>query len=101
MERVIHRRLMDWLTKNYEFHFNQTAYRTHHSIVDQFFYLCQTSIDGLKMKPHRKTMTVFLDLSAVFDRVGRLKLVHICYNTGIKGNALIWINDFLRDGNSL
>ncbi|GFS93482.1 reverse transcriptase domain-containing protein [Nephila pilipes] len=37
------------------------------------------------------------DLSAAFDRVWRQKLVHICYSTGIKGNALIWINDFLRD----
>ncbi|GFS55321.1 uncharacterized protein NPIL_190981 [Nephila pilipes] len=49
------------------------------------------------MKPHRKTMAVFLDLSATFDRVWCQNLVHIYYNTGIKGNALIWINDFLRD----
>ncbi|GFT70682.1 putative RNA-directed DNA polymerase from transposon BS [Nephila pilipes] len=48
------------------------------------------------MKPHRKTMAVFLDLSAVFDHVWRQKLVHICYNTGIKDNAFIW-KDFLRD----
>ncbi|GFU45698.1 reverse transcriptase domain-containing protein [Nephila pilipes] len=49
------------------------------------------------MKPHRKTMAVFQDLSAAFDHVWRQILVHICYKIGIKGNALIWINDFLRD----
>ncbi|GFU33472.1 RNase H domain-containing protein [Nephila pilipes] len=97
MERVIHSRLMDWLIKNNKLHFYQTAYRAHHSTVDQLFYLCQTTIDSLKMKSHRKSMAVFLDLSVAFDCVWRQKLVHTCYNIGIKDNALVWINDFLRD----
>ncbi|GFT10434.1 reverse transcriptase domain-containing protein [Nephila pilipes] len=96
MERVIYHRLMDWLIKYNKLHFYQNAYRSHHNNVDQLFYLCHT-IDGLKMKPHRKTVAVFLDFPTAFDRVWSQKLVHICYNTGIKGNALIWINDFLRD----
>ncbi|GIX87110.1 probable RNA-directed DNA polymerase from transposon X-element [Caerostris extrusa] len=49
-----------------------------------------------RKNPHRKTITVFLDLSAAFDRVWRQKLIHIIHSTGIKGNALLWINDFLR-----
>ncbi|GFT74511.1 RNA-directed DNA polymerase from mobile element jockey [Trichonephila clavipes] len=44
----------------------------------------------------RKTLAVFLDISAAFDRVWRQKLVHTIQGTGINGKALLWINDFLR-----
>ncbi|GIY26522.1 reverse transcriptase domain-containing protein [Caerostris darwini] len=97
MERIIHRRIMDFLVKNNLLHFYQTAYRTKHSTVDQLFYLSHSVINGFEEKPHRKTVAVFLDLSAAFDRVWRQKPIHI-HSTGIKGNALLWINDFLRGG---
>ncbi|GFW44339.1 probable RNA-directed DNA polymerase from transposon BS [Trichonephila clavipes] len=96
MERVIHRRLMNWLIENKKLHFYQTAFRTHHSTTDQLFYLNQSIIDGFQEKPHKKTLAVFLDISAAFDRVWRQKLVHTIQGTGINGKALLWINDFLR-----
>ncbi|GFS58119.1 probable RNA-directed DNA polymerase from transposon BS [Trichonephila clavipes] len=96
MERVIHRRLMNWLIENKKLHFYQTAFRTHHSTTDQLFYLNQSIIDGFQEKPHKKTLVVFLDISAAFDRVWRQKLVHTIQGTGINGKALLWINDFLR-----
>ncbi|GFW08461.1 probable RNA-directed DNA polymerase from transposon BS [Trichonephila clavipes] len=94
MERVIHRRLMNWLIENKKLHFYQTAFRTHHSTTDQLFY--QSIIDGFQEKPHKKTLAVFLDISAAFDRVWRQKLVHTIQGTGFNGKALLWINDFLR-----
>ncbi|GFX74461.1 RNA-directed DNA polymerase from mobile element jockey [Trichonephila clavipes] len=48
------------------------------------------------LKPHEKTVAVFLDLSSAFDRVWRQKLVDIIHSSGVKDNALLWINDFLR-----
>ncbi|GFS60771.1 RNA-directed DNA polymerase from mobile element jockey [Trichonephila clavipes] len=96
MERVIHRGLMNWLIENEKLHFYQTAFRTHHSTTDQLFYLNQSIIDGFQEKPHKKTLAVFLDISAAFDRVWRQKLVHTIQSTGINGKALLWINDFLR-----
>ncbi|GFS85013.1 RNA-directed DNA polymerase from mobile element jockey [Trichonephila clavipes] len=96
MERVIQRRLMNWLIENKKLHFYQTAFRTHHSTTDQLFYLNQSIIDGFQEKPHKKTLAVFLDISAAFDRVWRQKLVHTIQGTGINGKALLWINDFLR-----
>ncbi|GFW21614.1 probable RNA-directed DNA polymerase from transposon BS [Trichonephila clavipes] len=96
MERVIHRRLMNWLIENKKLHFYQTAFRTHHSTTNQLFYLSQSIIDGFQEKPHNKTLAVFLDISAAFDRVWRQKLVHTIQDTGINGKALLWINDFLR-----
>ncbi|GFX35074.1 putative RNA-directed DNA polymerase from transposon BS [Trichonephila clavipes] len=77
-------------------HFYQTAFRTHHSTTDQLFYLNQSIIDGFQEKPHKKTLAVFLDISAAFDRVWRQKLVHTIQGTGINGKALLWINDFHR-----
>ncbi|GFU52239.1 reverse transcriptase domain-containing protein [Trichonephila clavipes] len=73
MERVIHRRLMNWLIENKKLHVYQTAFRTHHSTTDQLFYLSQSIIDGFQEKPHKKTLAVFLDISAAFDRVWRQK----------------------------
>ncbi|GFU59587.1 probable RNA-directed DNA polymerase from transposon BS [Trichonephila clavipes] len=96
MERVIHRRLMNWFIENKKLHFYQTVFRTHHSTTDQLFYLNQSIIDGFQEKPHKKTVAVFLDISAAFDRVWRQKLVHTIQGTGINGKALLWINDFLR-----
>ncbi|GIY43735.1 reverse transcriptase domain-containing protein [Caerostris darwini] len=87
---------MDFLVKNNLLHFYQTAYRAKHSTVDQLFYLSQSIINSLQEKPHRKTVAAFLDPSAAFDRVWPQKLIHIIHSTGIKGNALLWINDFLR-----
>ncbi|GFX95298.1 probable RNA-directed DNA polymerase from transposon BS [Trichonephila clavipes] len=96
MKRVIHRRLMNWLIENKKLHFYQTAFRTHYSTTDQLFYLNQSIIDGFHEKPHKKTLAVFLDISAAFDRVWRQKLVHTIQGTGINGKALLWIHDFLR-----
>ncbi|GFV43949.1 RNA-directed DNA polymerase from mobile element jockey [Trichonephila clavipes] len=69
MERVIHRRLMNWLIENKKLHFYQTAFRTHHSTTDQLFYLNQSMIDGFQEKPHKKTLAVFLDISAAFESI--------------------------------
>ncbi|GFW54181.1 probable RNA-directed DNA polymerase from transposon BS [Trichonephila clavipes] len=96
MERVIHRRLMNWLIENKKLHFYQTAFRTHHSTTDQLFYLSQSIIDGFQEKPHKKSLAVFLDISAAFDRVWRQKRVHTIQGTGINGKALFWMNNFLR-----
>ncbi|GFY02161.1 retrovirus-related Pol polyprotein from transposon opus [Trichonephila clavipes] len=93
MERVIHRRLMNWLIENKKLHFYQTAFRTHHSTTNQLFYLSQSIIDGFQEKPRKK---VFLDISAAFDRVRRQKLVHTIQGTGINCKALLWINNFIR-----
>ncbi|GFY34429.1 probable RNA-directed DNA polymerase from transposon BS [Trichonephila clavipes] len=73
-----------------------SAFRTHLSTTDQLFYLSQSIIDSFQERPHKKTLAVFLDISAAFDRVWRQKLVHTIQGTGINGKALLWINDFLR-----
>ncbi|GFU15413.1 reverse transcriptase domain-containing protein [Trichonephila clavipes] len=59
MERVIHRRLMNWLIENKKLRFYQTAFQTHHSTTDQLFYLSQSIIDSFQEKPHKKTLAVF------------------------------------------
>ncbi|GFY58829.1 putative RNA-directed DNA polymerase from transposon BS [Trichonephila inaurata madagascariensis] len=96
MERIIHARIMRWLIEHNVIHFYQTAFRDGHIIVDQLFYLVQSVIDESEEIPHKKTTAVFLDLSAAFDRVWRQKLIEVLHRLGIKGNSLLWINDFLR-----
>ncbi|GFU29247.1 probable RNA-directed DNA polymerase from transposon BS [Trichonephila clavipes] len=84
MERIIHSRLIKFLTEHNFLHFYQTAYRANHSTVDQLFYLSQTIINGFQEKPHEKTVAVFIDLSSAFDQVWRQKLVDNIHSSGIK-----------------
>ncbi|GFV48424.1 probable RNA-directed DNA polymerase from transposon BS [Trichonephila clavipes] len=88
---------MTWHIENKVLHFYRTAYRAKHSTVDKLFYLVQSIINGLREKQLNKTIAVFLDLSAAFDRVWRQKLIDIIHHADITGNSLLWINDFLRD----
>lgn len=97
MESIIHRRLMRWPVEDSKLHFYLIAYQTNHSTVGQLFFMYQSIIEGLQEKLHRKTVSVLLDLSAAFDRVWRKKLIHVIYTTAIKANALLWINNFLRE----
>ncbi|UYV61963.1 K02A2.6-like [Cordylochernes scorpioides] len=95
-ERIIHSRLIVWLTNNNKINFFQTAYRSQHSTTDQLFYLCQSIIDSFQEKPPKKTTAIFLDMTSAFDRVWREKLREKLHNIGVRGKTLTWIADFLR-----
>lgn len=97
MESIIRRRLMRWPVEDSKLHFYQIAYQTNHSTVGQLFFMYQFIIEDLQEKLHRKTVSVLLDLSADFDQVWRKKSIHVIYTTAIKANALLGINDFLRE----
>ena len=97
MERIVHNKLMTELLRGKKLNFYQTAYRKHHSTEDALFTLCQSIIDGLQSKPHKKTTVVFLDMTSAFDTVWRGKLIQIAHDMGIQGNALICISDFLKN----
>ncbi|GFX61849.1 probable RNA-directed DNA polymerase from transposon BS [Trichonephila clavipes] len=86
MQRIVHSRLIKFLTEHNFLHFYQTAYTADHNTVDQLFYLSQTIMNGFQEKPHEKTVAVFLDLSSAFDPVWRQKLVNIIHSSGIKGS---------------
>ncbi|GFS82594.1 reverse transcriptase domain-containing protein [Trichonephila clavipes] len=83
MERVIHHRLMNWLIEKKKLHFYQTAFRIHHSTTDQLFYLSQSIIDSFQEKPHKKTLAVFLDISAAFDRNSQIKKLNLPTYLGV------------------
>ncbi|GFQ99353.1 hypothetical protein TNCT_733711 [Trichonephila clavata] len=75
----------------------ETAYNKQYSTEDQLFYFCQSVINSFQKRLPEKTTAVFLDMSSVFDRVWRQKLITLVHQHGIRGNALIWIHDFLRN----
>ncbi|HBK71542.1 MAG TPA: hypothetical protein DDZ39_07810, partial [Flavobacteriaceae bacterium] len=95
MEKMIHRRLYEWLKKYGKLDNFQTAYQSQLGTEDQLFSLTQSIIDGFQER--KKTSAVFLDMSAAFDTVWRQKLINISHKLGIQGKMLIWINDFLRN----
>ena len=51
------------------------AYCSDHSTVDQFIAYVQPIIDGFHCKPSKSTAGVFTEMSAVFYKVWRQKLL--------------------------
>ncbi|UYV74860.1 hypothetical protein LAZ67_12001370 [Cordylochernes scorpioides] len=95
-ERIIHFRLIVWLTYNNKINFYQTAYRSQQCTTDQLFYFCQSIIDSFQEKPPKKTTAIFFYMTSAFDRVWREKLREKLHNIGVRGETLTWIADFLR-----
>ncbi|UYV82664.1 Transposase [Cordylochernes scorpioides] len=81
-ERIIHSRLIVWLTNNNKINLYQAAYRSQHCTTDQLFYFCQSIIDSFQEKPPKKTTAIFLDMTSAFDRVWREKLREKLHNIG-------------------
>ncbi|GFQ95294.1 putative RNA-directed DNA polymerase from transposon BS [Trichonephila clavata] len=60
-------------------------------------YFSQKVRDAHNLRPTNHTVAAFLDLSKVFDRVWKYKLVCKLYSTfKIRGRILSWLADFLR-----
>ncbi|GFS35906.1 putative RNA-directed DNA polymerase from transposon BS [Trichonephila inaurata madagascariensis] len=97
---MVLRRLTHHLHTNYLMPPEQFAFRKGHSTVDQILYFTQCVRDSENHKPTRHTMAAFLDVSKVFDRVWKYKLLSKCFGVfGIKGKALPWISNFLNHRN--
>ena len=73
------------------------AYCSDHSTVDQFIAYVQPITDGFHCKPSKSTAGVFTEMSAVFYKVWRQKLLGKLHEIGIKGKAFLWIRKFLSN----
>ena len=67
LERIMHHKMIEFLIqkKNDIFFIKQPAEKLH-STADQLFYFCQFIIDDFQERLLKKTINVFLDMSAAF-----------------------------------
>ena len=95
LEKVVHKQLYDYMTKNSLFKNNQYGFRANHSteyatmeFVDRAMY----EIDNGKIP-----FTVLLDLSKAFDTLDHQILLNKLKHYGIQGIYLKWFSSYLSN----
>lgn len=92
-ERLVARRLCDFLMKNGILDPKQSAYRCNFSCETALTYVCDYT--RAAMDNGRVTILVLLDLSAAFDCVDHRLLLAQLKSIGVHGNALNWFSLYL------
>ena len=74
---------------------NQFGFRRNHSTNDAMINLFETTLDGLENK--LKVGGIFLDISKAFDCVNHDILLRKLEYYGIRSNALMWFESYLKN----
>ena len=95
MERIVFKRLYNFLNDNDLLYKYQSGFIPGHSttfqLVDIYHHICQT------FDQNQLSCMVFFDISKAFDRVWHPGLLHKLEQNGISGDLLLWMSDYLSD----
>lgn len=95
IEKVVNTRLMSYLEKKGRIVDNQYGFRQGKSTEDAVLRL--TSLATSYLDKGEKCVGVFLDFKKAFDTVSLPILITRLENVGIRGYALAWFKDYLKD----
>jgi hypothetical protein len=94
-ERLVYRRLSQFLESHNLLDPFQAAYRPHHSCEASLTYITDFAIHA--MDSGRISLLVLLDLSSAFDCVDHHILLRILSTLGIQGDSLRWLHNYLTN----
>ena len=94
-ERMINTRLKHHLESNYLLDKHQCGFRAGKSTSDNLVRLVTDIRTGFYMK--KKTLAVFLDIKAAFDRVQKPALTHKLHQAGLRGHLAHFLTNFLNN----
>ncbi len=94
MEKVVFKYLFNFFRDNFLLSLWQSGFMPGCSTICQLTEIyhkwCKAVSDGKEVR------VVFLDISRAFDRVWHSGLIHKLRTAGVRGELLIWLQDYLR-----
>lgn len=95
LEKLMKKRLIDFLERNELLSSNQYGFRVGRSTEDAIFRLSKFVTDSLDS--NKKCLAVFLDLAKAFDSVSHELLCKKLESIGIRGIVLEWFKSYLHE----
>ena len=96
-EKVIYNRLNSFIQKNKILNTNQFGFRPHHSTYMALIELYDKITESIEKEEY--TIGIFIDLQKAFDSIDHSILLHKLQHYGIRGVALQWFTDYLKNRN--
>ena len=95
LEKVVRERLNNFVDKSKILNKFQYGFRKCHSTTHAIINLFEATLDGLEAK--LKVGGIYLDISKAFDTVDHDILLTKLEHYGIRANALLWFESYLKD----
>ncbi|TLM25092.1 reverse transcriptase family protein, partial [Acinetobacter baumannii] len=96
-ERLLRKRLWDFVTANKILIDEQFGFRSKHSCVQQVHRLTEHILIGLNRRKQIPTGALFFDIAKAFDKVWHNGLIYKLYNMGVPDRLVLIIRDFLSN----
>ena len=93
LERIVHNRVSEFLSKHNLLSRVQFGFRSHS--FTQEALLSVTNTWQTMLSKHKLIAAVFLDVKKAFDSVSHHQLIHSLHSIGIQGSLLNWFRDYL------
>ncbi len=94
-ERVIRKKLVNYLENNKLLNSNQHGFRSNHSCITQLLSYVSDIFDNLIK--NNETDCIYIDNSKAFDKIDHNILLYKLNYYGIKDKYLTWIEQFLKN----